>query len=146
MEGGLAQGSLHCHAATVFEKGRGVWAPEFHQLNGPHGKKWYLYFTKQETGKDESHRMWVMESTTKSIEGPYAAPVQIKTDPKDEFYAIDGTVWEHPNGKMYFLWAGHPGHRLLHFRDEGPVDAQGQAAAHRGIGLRMPRGARSVPS
>ena len=111
---------------TVFEKGRGVWAPEFHQLNGPHGKKWYLYFTKQETAKDESHRMWVMESTTNSIEGPYAAPVQIKTDPRDEFYAIDGTVWQHPNGKMYFLWAGHPGHRLFISEMKDPWTLKGK--------------------
>ncbi|WP_338286865.1 glycoside hydrolase family 43 protein [Luteolibacter sp. LG18] len=104
-------GLKNAEPITIWEKGSGVWAPEFHRLQGPRGLRWYCYFTKTD-GEDQRHRMFVMESKTGRIEGPYAEPVQIRTDPKDEFYAIDGSVFE-TGGKLYFLWAGHPGHRLF---------------------------------
>lgn len=107
----------------VWEKGKGVWAPEFHQLPAKGGKKWYCYFTKT-SGEDVDHRMFVMESETNSIKGPYNPPRQIKTDPKDEFYAIDGSVFEQ-SGKLYFLWAGHPGHLIYISRMKDPMTLRG---------------------
>lgn len=109
---------------TVWEKGVGVWAPEFHFLRGPQGPKWYCYFTKTD-GPDIRHRMFVMESRTASIEGPYGDPVQLKTDPKDEFYAIDGSVFEN-RGRLYFVWAGHPGHRIFISRMKDPLTLEGE--------------------
>lgn len=108
----------------IWEKGKGVWAPEFHQLVGPNGLRWYCYFTMTD-GPDERHRMFVMESKRKSIKGPYGKPVQIMTDPKDEFYAIDGHVFEHKS-KLYFLWAGHPGHQLFISRMKDPMTLEGE--------------------
>lgn len=108
---------------TIWEKGIGVWAPEFHQLKGPKGLKWYCYFTKTD-GEDQRHRMFVMESKTAKIEGPYADPVQIFTDPKDEFYAIDGSVFE-TKGTLYFLWAGFPGHRIFISKMNDPLTLEG---------------------
>lgn len=58
-------------------------------------------------GPDVNHRMYVVESKTEDIFGPYGEPVLINTDSKSEFYAIDGSVFAHPNGKAYFVWAGH---------------------------------------
>lgn len=108
----------------LWEKGKGVWAPEFHQLRGPNGLRWYCYFTKTD-GPDERHRMYAMESRGPRIDGPYGPPVQMRTDPRDEFYAIDGTVFVHPNGRTYFLWAGHPGHRLFISEMAGPTKLKG---------------------
>ncbi len=109
---------------TVWEKGKGVWAAEFHQLPGKLGPRWYCYFTKTD-GEDARHRMFVAESKTKSIEGPYGDAKQIKTDPKDEFYAIDGSVFENDK-KYYFIWAGHPGHRLFISRMKDPFTLEGE--------------------
>ncbi len=95
----------------IWGKGKGVWAAEFHHLPGPDGMRWYCYFTKTD-GPDQNHRMFVMRSKSESIKGPYAEPVQLRTDPKDDYYAIDGSVFESA-GKLYFLWAGHPGHVLF---------------------------------
>lgn len=108
----------------VWGKGKGVWAPEFHLLRGRRGLRWYCYFT-QTDGPDERHRMFVMESQTNSIKGPYGAPRQLNTDPKDEFYAIDGHVFVH-HGRLYFLWAGHPGHRLFISRMQDPMRLTGE--------------------
>lgn len=109
---------------TVWEKGKGVWAAEFHQLPGKLGPRWYCYFTKTD-GEDVRHRMFVAESKTKSILGPYGEAKQIKTDPKDEFYAIDGSVFEN-GGNYYFIWAGHPGHRLFISRMKDPFTLEGE--------------------
>ena len=49
----------------------------------------------------------------------------MKTDPKNEFYAIDGTVFAHPNGKNYFLWAGNPGHRVYVSEMANPLTLKG---------------------
>src|SRR5690242_7958760 len=40
----------------IWERGQGVWAPEFHQLRGPNGRRWYCYFTKTD-GPDDHHRL-----------------------------------------------------------------------------------------
>lgn len=109
---------------TVWEKGIGVWAAEFHQLRGPRGLKWYCYFTKTD-GEDVRHRMFVVESKSTGIMGPYGEPKQLRTDKKDEFYAIDGTVFEN-GGKNYFVWAGHPGHRLFISRMKDPFTLEGE--------------------
>lgn len=109
---------------VIWGKGKDVWAAEFHQLKGRRGPKWYCYFTKTD-GEDVRHRMFVVESKTDSILGPYGEPVQILTDPKDEFYAIDGTVFEN-RGRTYFVWAGHPGHRLFISRMKDPFTLQGE--------------------
>lgn len=109
---------------TVWEKGEGVWAAEFHQMKGPGGLRWYGYFTKTD-GADVDHRMFVIESTTDSIKGPYGKPRQILTDPDNKLYAIDGTVLEH-DGRYYFVWAGHPGHRLYISRMKDPFTLEGE--------------------
>lgn len=67
----------------------------------------------------------MVESKKDSIKGPYGKPRQILTDPKDEFYAIDGSVFEQA-GQLYFLWAGHPGHRLFISKMKDPVTLEGE--------------------
>lgn len=108
----------------VWEKGRGVWAPEFVRLKGPNGWRWYCYFTKTD-GADERHRLFVAESAGDSITGPYGRERQLRTDPEDAFYAIDGHVFEAADGRLYLLWAGHPGHRLFIARMKDPFTVDG---------------------
>ncbi|MBK1881909.1 glycoside hydrolase family 43 protein [Luteolibacter pohnpeiensis] len=111
---------------TVWEGGKGVWAAEFHQLESEGKKRWFCYFTKTD-GPDEGHRMFVMQSKTSKITGPYDKPVKINTDPKDEFYAIDGTVMTMPDGTSYFLWAAHPGHIIRIAEMENPWTLKGDS-------------------
>jgi GH43 family beta-xylosidase len=79
---------------------KNVWAPELHFLNG----KWYIYFAADD-GQNENHRMWVLESEGASPEGPYIERGCLET----EGWAIDGTVLQMDDGKIYFIWSGWPG-------------------------------------
>lgn len=88
-------------------RNRGVWAPEFHRLDGGNGPRWYLYFTASDD-VDAHHRMYVVESAGDDPMGPYSFKAKLLTDPKDEFYAIDGTVLTMPDGARYFVWCGRP--------------------------------------
>lgn len=77
-----------------------VWAPELHLLNG----KWYIYFAA-DNGRNENHRMWVLESEGNDPFGPYTCHGPLKTSG----WAIDGTVLTTDNGELYFIWSGWPG-------------------------------------
>ncbi|MDR3622229.1 MAG: glycoside hydrolase family 43 protein [Paludisphaera borealis] len=90
-------------------RNRDVWAPEFHRLDGGTGigPRWYLYFTASD-GREPHHRMYVAESAGDDPMGPYTFKAKLLTDPKDEFYAIDGTVLTMPDGSRYFVWCGRP--------------------------------------
>jgi GH43 family beta-xylosidase len=101
-----------------------IWAAEFHLLAGPAGTRWYLYYTADD-GTDSHHRMYVLESAGSDPLGPYAFKGKLATDPKDEFYAIDGSVLRKGKGELYFLWAGHPGHRLFIARLANPWTTTG---------------------
>jgi GH43 family beta-xylosidase len=81
---------------------RNIWAPEIHWLNG----KWYIYYAADD-GQNENHRMYVLESVTDDALGEYKDLGQI-TDPSNK-WAIDGTVLQKPDGKMYFIWSGWEG-------------------------------------
>jgi len=95
-------------AVTVYHsddpaQSHAVWAPEFHRFGG----KWYLYVTGG-AESEPSHRMWVGEGTGDTPMGPYQFKAKLLTDPKDEFYAIDGHPFRAGDGKMYFVWCGRP--------------------------------------
>lgn len=88
-------------------RNRDVWAPEFHRLDAGAGPRWYVYFTASD-GREPRHRMYVAESAGDDPMGPYTFKAKLLTDPKDEYYAIDGTVLTMPNGSLYFVWCGRP--------------------------------------
>lgn len=79
-----------------------IWAPELHFLKG----KWYIYVGADD-GDNFNHRMYVLEGTSPDpqqlfvLKGKIAAPV--------DRWAIDGTVLEMPDGKIYFIWSGWDG-------------------------------------
>lgn len=75
-----------------------IWAPELFFLQG----RWYLYFTASD-GEDRNHRHYVLTAVTDDPQGPYAEPVPV--DPEHDRYAIDGSVLEMPDGRLYFMWA-----------------------------------------
>ena len=88
-------------------RNKGVWAPEFHRLDGGEGSRWYIYYTGSD-GKEPNHRMYVVESEGDDPMGPYTFKAKLLTDPNDEYYAIDGTVLTMPDGARYFVWCGRP--------------------------------------
>jgi GH43 family beta-xylosidase len=77
-----------------------VWAPELHLFGG----KWFIYYAADD-GRNETHRMWVLESEGDNPLGPYHCRGELKTDG----WAIDGTVLTADDGRMYFIWSGWPG-------------------------------------
>ncbi|HEY0867258.1 MAG TPA: glycoside hydrolase family 43 protein [Fimbriimonas sp.] len=101
-----------------------MWAPELYLLNGPNGRRWYIYYTASD-GQDLNHRCFVLEGDSSDPLGPYAFKAQLKTDPEDRLYAIDGHVLVKADGSQYLLWAGHPGHRIFIQRLENPWTTAG---------------------
>lgn len=79
-----------------------IWAPEIHHLDN----KWYVYFAADD-GKNENHRMYVLEnSAADPMQGEWVLKGKV-SDPSDK-WAIDGSVFVH-HGKMYMAWSGWEG-------------------------------------
>lgn len=73
-----------------------IWAPELHYLQG----KWYIYFAADD-GRQEYHRMYVLESDSPQGNYVFKGKIAAKTDE----WAIDGTVLQLRN-QLYFVWSG----------------------------------------
>jgi GH43 family beta-xylosidase len=82
-----------------------VWAPELHFING----KWFIYYAADD-GKNENHRMWVLESENDDPRGNYFCRGELQTGG----WAIDGTVLTLDDGWMFLIWSGWPGKRDGH--------------------------------
>lgn len=81
---------------------RELWAPELHYLQG----KWWIYVAADD-GKNENHRMYVLEGTSQNPQAPFVFKGKI-TAPCDR-WAIDGTVLQMPDAKLFFVWSGWEG-------------------------------------
>lgn len=81
-----------------------VWAPEMHRLDGPNGKRWYIYYTAGSRDNFDNQRTRVLESAGSDPLGTYIEKGRL-FDAANDFYAIDGSVFEH-QGQLYFLWSG----------------------------------------
>ena len=99
---------------------REVWAPELHHIDA----RWYIYFAA-DNGRNENHRMWVLESEGGDPFGWYGKIRQINT----RGWAIDGTLFTH-EGKRYFVWSGWPGKKdgvqnlyIAHMTDPATLDS-----------------------
>ncbi|XID90491.1 family 43 glycosylhydrolase [Paenibacillaceae bacterium WGS1546] len=76
-----------------------LWAPELHRL----GDKWYIYFTANDGGGDESRRICVLENgEADPTEGEWAWKGALDTPVP----GLDGTVMRE-GGRLYFLYAGY---------------------------------------
>lgn len=73
-----------------------IWAPELHLLQG----KWYLYFTASDH-VDANHRHYVLEADHPM--GPFRDLGRVH--PAHERYAIDGSVLQLADGRMYWMYA-----------------------------------------
>lgn len=102
----------------------GIWAPEFHFISN----RWYLYYTAMAATKvDTTHRMHVLESEDTNPLGPYHYKGRL-FDPQVDLYAIDGSVFQQPgDGRWYFIWAAHPGHRIRIARMANPWTLEGRS-------------------
>jgi GH43 family beta-xylosidase len=90
----------HSTPGTPYSKE--VWAPELHFIRG----KWYIY-AAADNGDNSNHRMYVLEGTSTDPTQPFILKGKIAA-PEDR-WAIDGTVLEMPDGKLYFIWSGWEG-------------------------------------
>jgi GH43 family beta-xylosidase len=80
-----------------------VWAPEFHLLDGPNGKRWYLYYSAGTDGTLDNQRMHVLESEGADPLGPYSYKARI-FDPSNDGWAIDHSPLL-LDGKLYLLFS-----------------------------------------
>ena len=104
-----------------------MWAPEFYLLDGPNGKKWYLYYCAS-GGKPDDHRPYVLEGQGDTPLGPYQFKAQLQIDPADRYFGIDATVLQTGDGALYCIWAGQPRHELHISRMENPYTLVGPRA------------------
>lgn len=76
------------------------WAPELHVIN----HRWYIY-TTADNGTNDNHRLQVLEARTPL--GPYTYKGQLTTP--GDFWSIDPSPLQLPNGKLFLFWSGWPG-------------------------------------
>jgi GH43 family beta-xylosidase len=79
---------------------KNIWAPELHFIRG----HWYIYYAADD-GRNENHRMYVLESVTDDPQGQYIDRGKIY-DRENDRWAIDGTILERDDGSLYFIWSG----------------------------------------
>lgn len=76
-----------------------LWAPEIHWLDN----KWYIYYTANDGGGDDTRRICVLENADKD---PLAGQWVWKGALRTPLAGLDGTVLT-IGGKHYFLYAGY---------------------------------------
>ncbi|WP_329281656.1 family 43 glycosylhydrolase [Streptomyces sp. NBC_01451] len=81
-----------------------IWAPEMHLLDGPNGKRWYVYYSAG-TGDIEAQRVHVLESSGTDPLGPYTYKGMIFG--ANDWWGIDGSVVT-IDGRLFFTWSGVP--------------------------------------
>lgn len=83
-----------------------IWAPEFHRV----GKKWWVYFSGSTLEqRDFNRRIFALESKTEDLRGEFMERGKV-SPPGEDFYAIDGHLFQHTDGKLFFLWSGRETH------------------------------------
>jgi GH43 family beta-xylosidase len=87
-------------AGTKYSKE--LWAPELHHIQG----KWYMYFAADD-GKNENHRMYVIENASQDpLQGEWTFKGQVTTP--DDKWSIDADIFEN-KGQYYMIWSGWGG-------------------------------------
>lgn len=80
-----------------------IWAPELHWV----GDRWYLYYTATtQDDNDANRRIFVLESETADPFGLWKDRGKLLVPAADDAYAIDGTLHQASDGRLYFLWSG----------------------------------------
>ena len=92
-----------------------IWAPELHRLRG----RWYLYFTASD-GKDRHHRHYVLEAITDDPMGAYTNKGRM--DESFDQYAIDGSVLETEDGRLFWMYTARKQLGLVPMTNPWTVD------------------------
>ncbi len=80
-----------------------MWAPEFHLLDGPNGKRWYFYYTAGRIPFNlGSQRIHVLESAGTDPMGPYNFKADMLDPQQDNTWELDPSILQ-LNGKLYLL-------------------------------------------
>jgi GH43 family beta-xylosidase len=76
-----------------------MWAPEFHLLDGPNGRRWYLYYVAGQNVSDynPTQRLHVLESAGTDPMGPYTFRADLGSD-----WQLDASVLQ-VNGALYLM-------------------------------------------
>lgn len=98
---GIANGAMKTVWTPPAEELDGIklWAPEIHHLGG----KWYIYFTANNGGGDDTRKIYVLEN---ELADPLEGTWEMKGAVNTALPGLDGTVLEH-NGKLFFMYAGY---------------------------------------
>jgi GH43 family beta-xylosidase len=81
---------------------RELWAPELHYLRGD----WYIYVAADD-GDNFNHRMYALKGTSQDPQAPFEFKGKLAA--QTDRWAIDGTVLEMSDGRLYFIWSGWEG-------------------------------------
>ncbi len=80
-----------------------MWAPEFHLLDGPNGKRWYFYYTAGREPFDlGTQRIHVLESAGTDPMGPYTFKADMLDPDADNTWELDPSILQ-LGGKLYLL-------------------------------------------
>ena len=85
-----------------------VWAPEIHYVRG----NWYIYFSASDTSDTNRERSFVMsykEANSSGLTSSANWNTATRLVTPDDKWAIDGTVFEGRDGKLYYVWSGWAG-------------------------------------
>jgi GH43 family beta-xylosidase len=80
-----------------------MWAPEFHLLDGPNGRRWYLYYVSGNAAEDvNSQRIRVLESAGTDPMGPYAFKANMVDPQANNTWELDPNILL-LGGRMFLL-------------------------------------------
>jgi GH43 family beta-xylosidase len=102
--GGLASAAEQTLFTLSRSNGAGtMWAPEFHLLDGPNGKRWYLYYVAGQEPYDlGTQRIHVLESAGTDPMGPYSFKADLLDPTQNNTWELDPSILQ-LNGKLYLL-------------------------------------------
>ncbi|MEU1785453.1 glycoside hydrolase family 43 protein [Streptomyces sparsogenes] len=93
-----------------------MWAPEFHLLDGPNGKRWYFYYTAGREPYDlGTQRIHVLESAGLDPMGPYGFKADLLDPTQDNTWELDPGILQ-LNGKLYLLGTFYNGSQPMFIR------------------------------
>ncbi|MGX7669645.1 family 43 glycosylhydrolase [Plantactinospora sp. DSM 117369] len=93
-----------------------MWAPEFHLLDGPNGRRWYFYYTAGREPFDlGSQRIHVLESAGLDPMGPYTFKADLLDPTADNTWELDPGILQ-LNGNLYLLGTFYNGSQPMFIR------------------------------
>jgi GH43 family beta-xylosidase len=103
-----------------------MWAPEFHLLDGPSGKRWYLYYVAGREPYDlGTQRIHVLESAGTDPMGPYSFKADLLDPSADNTWELDPSIMQ-LNGKLYLMGTYYNGSQPNFIRElQNPWTAAG---------------------